>query len=128
VKRAFRFLLAVFFVVAGANHFVSSGFYQSVMPPYLPWHSELVAISGVAEILGGVGVLIPRTRKLAAWGLIALLIAVLPVHIQMVIHGFRSVPTWLLWLRLPLQFVLIAWVYSCCISARSATVIEKSFR
>jgi uncharacterized membrane protein len=119
VKRAFRFLLAIFFVVAGANHFISSGFYRSIMPPYLPWHSELVAISGVAEILGGVGVLIPRTRKLAAWGLIALLIAVLPVHIHMIIHGFRAAPAWLLWLRVPFQLVLMAWVYWCCLQRRS---------
>jgi uncharacterized membrane protein len=104
---------------AGVNHFVSAEFYRSIMPPYFPWHSELIAISGVAEVLGGVGILIPRTRKLAAWGLIALLIAVLPVHVHMVIRGFRSAPTWLLWLRLPFQFVLIAWVYWCCVNRTS---------
>jgi uncharacterized membrane protein len=55
-------------------------------------------------------------RSAAGWGLIALLIAVMPVHIQMVMHGFRSAPTWILWLRLPFQLVLIAWVYRCCLS------------
>jgi uncharacterized membrane protein len=128
VKRALRILLAVFFIGAGTNHFVSADFYRSIMPPYIPWHSAMVTISGAAEILGGVGVLIPRTRKLAAWGLITLLIAVLPVHIHMVIHGFRSVPAWLLWLRLPLQLVMIAWVYSCCLSARFSPIVAKPFK
>jgi uncharacterized membrane protein len=113
VKLALRILLAVFFIGAGLNHFVSADFYRSIMLPYIPRQSELVAISGVAEVLGGIGVLVPGFRNLAGWGLIALL-AVLPVHIHMVIHGFRSTPAWLLWLRLPLQLALMVWVYWCC--------------
>jgi uncharacterized membrane protein len=125
MKSVLRLLLAVFFVGAGANHFLSAEFYRGIMPSYFPWHAELVAISGVAEILGGAGVLIPRTRRFAAWGLIALLIAVLPVHIEMIIHSFRSAPAWLLWLRLPFQLILVAWVYWSCLNRTSEWSCEK---
>ena len=118
-------MLAVFFVGAGVNHFLSAEFYRSIMPSYIPWHAELVAISGFAEILGGAGILIPRTRRFAAWGLIALLIAVLPVHIEMVRHGFRSAPAWMLWIRLPFQLVLIAWVYCCCLNRASDMLFKE---
>src|SRR5262249_13990501 len=92
-------------------------FYLRLMPPYLPWHRQLVAISGVVE--GGLGVLmlIPGTRRFAAWGLIATLIAIFPANI----HGATSagtdhpampgVPVWAAWLRLPVQPLLIAWAY-----------------
>lgn len=120
MNRALRILLSVFFVGAGLNHFVSADFYRTIMPTYLPWHAELVAISGVAEILGGTGVLISRTRRAAGWGLIALLIAVMPVHIQMAMQGFRSSPAWILWLRLPFQLLLMGWVYRCCLSRKGS--------
>lgn len=85
------------------------------MPPSVPWPAALISISGVAEIAGGLGLLLPRTRKLAAIGLIALLIAVFPANIYAAFHGMqiggRTVPPWILWGRLPLQVVLIAWVY-----------------
>jgi uncharacterized membrane protein len=115
-----RILLALFFIASGANHFLSADFYLAVMPAYLPWHAQLVAISGAAEIAGGLGVLLPQTRRLAGWGLIALLIAVFPANIQtismgMVIAG-HVVPAWLLWLRLPLQVVFLIWVYYTCLS------------
>jgi len=121
MNRAFRIFLSVFFVGAGLNHFVSADFYRGIMPTYLPWHGELVAISGVAEILGGIGVLISRTRRAAGWGLIMLLIAVMPVHLQMVMQGFRSAPTWILWLRLPFQLLLMGWVYQCCVSRNGSS-------
>ncbi len=113
-----RFLLALFFVVAGANHFLSPQIYLSIMPPYFPWPAQLVMLSGAAEIVGGVGVLFSQTRKLAGWGLIALLFAVSPANIQaistgMVIAG-HALPLWMLWLRLPLQLVLMIWVYRAC--------------
>ncbi len=114
-----RISLALFFLLSGANHFLSPSFYLAVMPPYLPWHVQLVAISGVAEIAGGVGVLLPQTRKLAAWGLIALLVVVLPANIQAISTGMmiagRAVPHWMLWMRVPLQAVLIIWVYLSCL-------------
>ncbi|MDQ6655714.1 MAG: hypothetical protein M3Y80_07880, partial [Verrucomicrobiota bacterium] len=75
----------------------------------------LVVISGIAEIAGGVGILWLPTRRIAAVGLIALLIAVFPANIYAAVAGMeiggRTVPLWLLWARLPLQAVLIAWVY-----------------
>ncbi len=88
------------------------------MPPVLPWPLALVYLSGAAEIAGGLGVLWPQTRKIAALGLIVLLIAVFPANIYAALHGMqiggRVIPPWLLWARLPLQALLIAWVYFAC--------------
>ncbi len=113
-----RIALAVFFFVAGVMHFVSPRAYMAIVPPWLPLPLALVYISGVAEIAGAVGVLWPITQKLAAIGLIALLIAVFPANIYGALHGmeFRgaAVPQWLLWARLPLQALLVAWVYFSC--------------
>ena len=85
------------------------------MPPYLPAPLALVYVSGVFEVLGGVGVLLPRYRKVAGWGLIALLIAVFPANLYIVTASepftARGIPLWILYARLPLQLVLIAWVY-----------------
>ena len=94
--------------------------YLAVMPPYIPWPAAMVAISGIAEILGGVGILVPdgfvfpQTRAAAAWGIVGLLIAVSPVHIHMFLHPeqFPNIPLWALWLRLPLQLPLILWAWN----------------
>jgi uncharacterized membrane protein len=107
----FRWLAAGFFVVAGFNHFRDPNIYLSIMPPYLPKPLELVYLSGAAEILGGIGLLFPMARRFSAWGLIALLAAVLPANLQMALDGFRAMPGWLLWMRLPFQAVFVAWVY-----------------
>ena len=112
-------LLGILFVSAGTLHFVNPGFYLGAMPPYIPWPLAMIYISGAAEILGGIGVLIPdgfvfrSTRTAAAWGLIALLFAVSPVHINMCLHPdqFPAIPLWVIWLRLPLQIPLIAWAW-----------------
>jgi uncharacterized membrane protein len=77
-----RILLALFFVAAGINHFVLTGFYLRMMPTYLPWPLELVQVSGVAEVVLGVLPLMPRHTVAAAWGLILLLIAVFPANVQ----------------------------------------------
>ncbi len=117
-KKISSFILGLFFIASGINHFVSSELYVSIMPQYLPWHLSLVYVSGVAEIAGGVGAMIPRTRRIAGWGLIALLIAVFPANIQMLLDGLGTshshISLWLLWARLPLQIVLIGWVYWTC--------------
>jgi len=114
--RVARTIMGVFYVVAGVAHFLNTRRYVSIMPDYLPAHRELVLISGVAEIAGGLGVLIPQTRRAAAWGLIILLIVVMPANIWMVQHPERysNIPQWILWVRLPLQLPLIwwAWLYS----------------
>lgn len=112
-KLAMKWLLGVLFVAAGMNHFVDPGFYVRIMPPYLPWHYELVLISGAFEILGGIGLLIPRLQVAAAWGLIALLIAIFPANLHMALHpdDYPMAPPLFWWLRLPLQAVFIAWAY-----------------
>lgn len=116
-KSTFKILLAVFFVLAGMLHFLKTPLYVQVMPPYLPYPLELVYISGFFEILGGLGVLIPSVRRLAGYGLIALLIAVFPANIYMAASSMQSegmsVFSLLLLLRLPLQLVFVAWVYWC---------------
>ncbi len=83
------------------------------MPDYLPWPSALVFVSGFFEILGGVGIALPRLRRIAGWGLIALLIAVFPANVGMVLNAdkFPMFPYWVLVARLPLQGILIAWVW-----------------
>lgn len=114
--RVARTIMGVFYVLAGVAHFLNTRRYESVMPDYLPAHHELVLISGAAEIAGGLGVLISQTRRAAAYGLIILLIVVMPANVWMVQHPERypSIPQWLLWVRLPLQLPLIwwAWLYS----------------
>jgi uncharacterized membrane protein len=112
-KRTALWLLAAFFVVAGVNHFANPDFYVRIMPPYLPAHRELVVLSGVFEVLGGLGVLMPTSRGLAGWGLILLLLAVFPANIHMALHPeqFASIPVFALYARLPLQIVFIAWTY-----------------
>ncbi|MDQ6654388.1 MAG: DoxX family membrane protein [Verrucomicrobiota bacterium] len=117
-----RFLLGAFFVAAGIYHFVRPELYTAIVPASLPRPALLVAISGAAEIAGGVGVFGARTRKAAGFGLIALLIAVFPANISATIHGMniagKPVPPWLLWARLPLQGVLIWWVWNACWKTR----------
>jgi len=116
LKTGSLWLMAAFYAGAGVNHFANPGFYLPIMPPYLPWHEELVFLSGAAELICAVVLLIPRTRVLAAWATIALLVAVFPANIHMAI---ADVPVGdppesagaLRWIRLPFQFVLMAWAW-----------------
>jgi uncharacterized membrane protein len=105
--------LSVFFINVGIDHFVNPDFYLSIMPDYLPFHSEAVYWSGFFEILGGFAVLIPKLRTLARWGLISLLIAVFPANIYMAMNPnlFPEFSVLLLYVRLALQFVFIIWVF-----------------
>jgi uncharacterized membrane protein len=113
LKHALKCLLAAFFIVAGTIHFLRPGFYERIVPPYLPWHLALVLVSGFCEIALGALVLVPGWTRAAAWGLIALLIAVFPANLHMALHAddFPNVSPAMLWLRLPLQGLLIAWPY-----------------
>ena len=113
LKIILKYLLCVFFVAAGLNHFISPDFYLKIMPPYLPWHLFLVYLSGFFEVALGVLLLIPAFTRIAAWGLIALLIAVFPANIHMATNPelYSDISPLALWLRLPLQAVLIAWAY-----------------
>lgn len=116
VKLSLRILLGVFMIVAGVNHFIDPEFYMNIMPPYIPAHKLMVDLSGIAEIVLGVGLLIPvpKISQLSAWGIIALLIAVFPANIYVYQNHeeiFPDVSPTLHLIRLPLQGVLILWAY-----------------
>src|SRR5262249_37252765 len=110
LKTVMKYLFALIFIVAGMNHFRDPDFYLRIMPPYLPWPSALHLLAGFFEIVLGVMLLIPSYQRLGAWGLIALLIAVYPANIHMAVNHqlYPNVPMIFHWIRLPLQFVLIA--------------------
>jgi len=112
-QRVVLFVVALFFVAAGVGHFTNTAFFVSIMPPWIPWHRELVWLSGVFEVLGGVGILVAATRRLAGWGLLALLLAVYPANIHMALHPelFPDMTPTMLVLRLPLQFVFAGLVW-----------------
>jgi len=117
-KKYLLWLMAGFYIVAGFNHLMNPDFYLAIMPPLLPSPEWLNVISGLAEIVLGVYVLEPRTRVLAAWGLIALLIAVFPANLHVAVNNVgvpggepgtgNAVANWL---RLPFQAVFIAWAW-----------------
>jgi uncharacterized membrane protein len=114
VRRAFlarrwgRFALALLFGGAGVLHFVHPETYLRIMPPALPAPRLLVLLSGAAEVAGGLGLLLPATRRLAAWGLLALLVAVFPANVHMLrLPDTLHLPAWVLWARLPLQPLLM---------------------
>ena len=110
-----RAVLAVFFMGAGIAHLVKPAAYVAIMPPWLPSPWLLVIVSGVCEFAGGAGLLVPRVRRAAGWGLIALLVAVFPANVQMLMYARTGhaglVAQAVLWARLPLQAVLIWWVW-----------------
>ena len=114
LRRALCVAAGLAFVVAGANHFRDPAFYLSIIPPALPRPDLLNWISGAAEIAGGVGLFVPSLRRLAAWCLIVLLIAVFPANIYAALRGSipgLDVSPTALWLRLPFQIVFVAWVW-----------------
>ena len=102
---------SLLYVAGGVNHFLSTSTYAAVMPPHYAHPAGLVQISGAAEILGGIGLVIPATRRFSAFGLIAMLLVYCDVHLFMAEHPerFANIPAWALYARLPLQLVLIAW-------------------
>ena len=105
--------LGAFFLFAGTMHFLKPRPYVAIVPDALPRKREIVFASGVAELAGGAGVLVPRTRRLGGWWLIATLLAIFPANVNMAVNAerYRVVPEPLLWVRLPLQGALIAWVW-----------------
>ena len=100
-------------VAAGLNHFLNAAAYEAMVPGALPSPALIVQISGVAEVLGGLGLILPATRRLAAWGLVALFVAVFPANINMAVNhlplGTHELPSWALWGRLPIQILFVAW-------------------
>jgi uncharacterized membrane protein len=116
VKVFFRGLLGVLMVLVGIAHFVVPEPFMMIMPDYLPWHAALVFISGVFEVLLGVALFVPRFRSLAGWGLIALLIAVLPANIHMATEGIQppgmAMSPTAAWIRVAFQAVFIYWAWA----------------
>lgn len=111
-----RVILGVFFVMAGANHFINPAFYVPLIPPYLPWHELINVTSGVIEIILGVGVLLKSTSRLAAMGIILLMVAFIPSHVYFVQEGScigqLCVAPWIGWVRLVvIHPMLIGWVW-----------------
>lgn len=108
-----RVLLGVQYIGAGFAHWAFRKMFTAIVPDYLPAHEQLVLISGAAALAGGVGVLLPTTRRAAAWGLVIWLIAVYPANIWMVQHPerYRFIPPWMLWARLPFQFPMMWWAW-----------------
>ncbi len=115
VKTVLMYLLALLFIAAGVNHFLNEAFYMKIMPDYIPLalHRPAVIVSGIAEVVLGVLLVIPATTRLAAWGIIALLIAVFPANIYVYQHQevLPDVSPTMHLIRLPLQGVMIAWAW-----------------
>ncbi len=114
-KQTFRILLAVLMVLAGLSHFFADGVYIKIVPGFLPYPAEIVYFTGVLEVLGGIGLLIPGISQVAAWGFVLLYIAVYPANINMAVNNIHidNIPdgNWFQAIRLPFQFVLIAWAW-----------------
>ena len=112
-------LLGIFFILGGVNHFINPDFYLTLIPDYIPYHSLLNYASGVGEILAGIAVLIPSTRKLGCNAILFLLIAFLPAHIYFIQKGgclsdALCVPAWAAWVRLiVIHLILIYWAFRC---------------
>ncbi|MEO8086198.1 MAG: DoxX family protein [Bacteroidota bacterium] len=113
VKKKSLFIMSALYTITGTMHFIHPEFYLRIMPPWIPMHEEMVFISGVCEIVFAILLLFPFTRRLAAWCIIGLLVAVFPANIQMTINYFRehNPGLWITIVRLPIQVVLILWAY-----------------
>jgi uncharacterized membrane protein len=116
MRRALLWLLSAFFVFAGFNHLMNPEFYVAIMPPNLPAPEWLHLVAGIAELVLGVYLLEPRTRVLAAWGMIALLIAIFPANLYVArenvgMGGPGTGAGALNYVRLPFQALFIAWAW-----------------
>ena len=113
MKELSLYIMAAFYIMGGLNHFVLPKFYLRIIPRYIPWHKAVNYVSGAVEILLGVLLLYPPSSRLAAWGIIALLIVVFPANINHLISAKRGrgLPIWALYLRLPFQGVLMLWAW-----------------
>jgi uncharacterized membrane protein len=115
-KIVFLYIMSLLYISAGITHFLKPEFYLDIMPPYLPWHLKLVYFSGLCEILFGIMLIPAYTRRIAAWLIIALLIAVFPANIQMTNNYMNehNPDLWISIIRLPVQIFLVwwAWIYT----------------
>ena len=116
IKLITVFMMSLFYIWVGINHFIDPAWFVQIMPPYLPMHYEAVYLSGFFEILFGIMLLFTGTRYYAAWGLILLLIAIYPANIYL---AFNETPQKALqisafaasWIRLPIQFIFLGLAY-----------------
>jgi uncharacterized membrane protein len=113
IKDVVLCIMALLYLAAGVNHFVNRKWYLRIMPPWLPYHNALNIISGLCEIAFAIMLIPQQTRSIAAWLLIALLVAIFPANIQMSINYYKKQYRgfWFTILRLPLQVILIWWAY-----------------
>lgn len=116
MKEITLYIMASLYIIAGIYHFVNPKFYLKIMPPYIPWHKTMIYLSGAAEIILGLLLFYPTYSAFAAWGIVALLIAVFPANIYHLTSAKtgKGIPIWILWLRIPFQgiFILWAWWYT----------------
>jgi uncharacterized membrane protein len=114
-RSALRWALTLFLLAAGANHFVTAEAHIAMVPPVFPAPLVLVYVSGALQILGALLLIPAATRRAAAWGVIVLLVLLFPANVHMAVNhlpfGTRQLPDWILWARLPLQAVFIAWAW-----------------
>lgn len=108
-----QYLFAVLLIAAGFNHFRVPKFYEQIIPKYFPVPSSLVLLSGIVEMSLGLLLLNQNSQTIAAWGIIAMLLLFLTVHLDMVLQEKKvfNLPNWVLWTRIPLQFMLIYWAF-----------------
>ena len=115
-------LIALIFCITGSSHFFAPEMFLRIVPAWIPNPQAAVFWSGIAEIAGAIGLLIPQTRVWAAYGLIALLVAVFPANVKMLLDarasGASTMYVALLWVRLPMQPLLMWWVWKAAISGR----------
>lgn len=127
-----RVRVAAFFGLAGISHLTyGRKFFENIVPPWLPASPKTInQAAGVAEVTGGVLAITPGAQKLARKYLTALLLAVFPANVHMVLRpedsGSQKIPSWMLWARLPLQFVLIAWVHKALPDRPAAPAVESA--
>jgi uncharacterized membrane protein len=110
-RRRLRVVLVTFMVAIGILHFVVPGPFVGIVPRFLPFPLALVLVSGFFEVLGGIGLLVPRVRRAASIGLVLLYVSVFPANVNMVLHPElgQGIPVWALWGRLPFQVLFILW-------------------
>lgn len=110
----FRYLLVVFFLAAGLNHFRTPDFYLPMMPPYIPAHEFMVMLSGITEIVAAILLAVPKTSRIGAWFIVAHLVVFFTVHVYMLLEtngAFQGIPTFGLVLRIFMQFIFIGWAW-----------------
>lgn len=130
IDRALLVVLAAAMTIVGVLHFTSPEGFEAIVPRWLPAPRALVYVSGVAEIAGGLGLLLPRTRRAAALGLVALYVAVFPANVNMAVNhlplGGATLPVWALWVRLPFQLLFIAWAHRFARRGSSASTAKRT--